>query len=76
MSEQRAAELLRQMLSAIAYCHERGIVHRDVRPGNFLFSSTEIDSDIKLVHFIFSHRLDSTNKLDNKIDLEQKIVMY
>jgi len=30
------AETFRQMVSAVASCHQRGIVHRDVKPGNFL----------------------------------------
>ena len=33
---ERLHEWARQMLSAMAYCHERGVVHRDIKPSNFL----------------------------------------
>lgn len=34
MPAERAAEILRQVCSGLAYAHERGVVHRDVSPAN------------------------------------------
>ena len=34
-TEKQAADLFKQMMSAIKYCHKNGIVHRDLKPKNY-----------------------------------------
>ncbi len=50
-SEQVAAYLFRQMLLGVAHCHERGVAHRDIKPDNFLFVSTDGEAHLKLADF-------------------------
>lgn len=50
-SEKDAAKVVRQMLKVAAECHLHGLVHRDMKPENFLFKSTKEDSPLKATDF-------------------------
>ncbi|KAL3779240.1 hypothetical protein HJC23_010887 [Cyclotella cryptica] len=50
-SEQQAARILHQILSAVSYMHKHSIVHRDIKPENILFETAEEDSPIKIIDF-------------------------
>jgi calcium-dependent protein kinase len=48
-SENEAAEIMTQVFSAIAHCHQRKIVHRDVKPENLLIDKVSSLDTEKLV---------------------------
>ncbi|OVA04924.1 Protein kinase domain [Macleaya cordata] len=50
-TEKDAAVIVRQMLRVAAQCHLHGLVHRDMKPENFLFKSTKEDSPLKATDF-------------------------
>ncbi|KAL4569033.1 hypothetical protein LXL04_024660 [Taraxacum kok-saghyz] len=50
-TEKDAAIVVRQMLKVAAECHLHGLVHRDMKPENFLFKSPNEDSHLKATDF-------------------------
>ena len=54
LKEKEIAKIFNQIMSAVAYCHEKGIVHRDLKLENILFATESPDSPIKIIDFGFS----------------------
>eukprot|EP00210_Caulerpa_lentillifera_P006940 g6635.t1 len=50
-SESTVVRIMRAVLRTLAQCHERNILHRDVKPGNFMFLKADPSSPIKAVDF-------------------------
>lgn len=55
-TEKHAADIMRQMLSAVKHLHEHGIVHRDLKPENYLMENKDDNSEVKLIDFGLSKR--------------------
>ena len=66
-SEKLAAESMKQILSAIQYCHSKKIVHRDLKPENILFDTKEESSTIKIIDFGTSRRIVGDQKLSQQL---------
>ena len=65
-SEDAAARLMKQLLSAVWYIHERQVVHRDIKPENIMFETRGELFNIKLIDFGVSMKLKdskSTNEI-------------
>ena len=62
-SEKVASCLFQQMLLAVQHCHENGVVHRDLKPDNFLFASTEGRTHLKIADFGLSTIIDSPDQI-------------
>lgn len=64
--EQDAVNIFRQILSAILYCHDNNIVHRDIKSDNILFNGRDCDSPIKLIDFGISVKFQRNTPLSDK----------
>ena len=49
--EADAGPLLKQVVSAVSFLHDKGIVHRDIKPDNLVFDAQNADAQIKLIDF-------------------------
>lgn len=63
LTEKQTAEYMKDLFSAVAYCHAQGIIHRDIKPENILITKT---NQIKLIDFGLS-RVRVSKTVENEI---------
>lgn len=61
MKEKEARAKFRQIVSAVQYCHQKHVIHRDLKAENLLLDA---DMNIKIADFGFSNEFSPGNKLD------------
>ncbi|KAK0056909.1 MAP/microtubule affinity-regulating kinase 3 [Biomphalaria pfeifferi] len=61
MKEKEARAKFRQIVSSVQYCHQKHIVHRDLKAENLLLDG---DMNIKIADYGFSNEFTPGNKLD------------
>lgn len=50
-SEFIVSKIMRQLLSAVSYCHARHIIHRDLKLENLVLETDDIESNLKIIDF-------------------------
>ena len=55
---EEAVKLLDSAATAVAYAHEQGVVHRDIKPGNLFFTETPTGVRLKVLDFGLAKILD------------------
>ena len=63
LSETTASYFMRQLLSAMFYCHSKKIVHRDLKPENLLMDKHASDANLKIIDFGISTILDAHDNI-------------
>ncbi|MGD9683463.1 MAG: serine/threonine protein kinase [Candidatus Obscuribacterales bacterium] len=64
MSESDAIEVVSQIMRGLAYAHQKGIFHRDLKPGNILVKGIGEDSpEVKIIDFGLARVSELTGRL-------------
>uniref|UniRef100_A0A8C0TYW8 Protein kinase domain-containing protein n=1 Tax=Cyanistes caeruleus TaxID=156563 RepID=A0A8C0TYW8_CYACU len=62
-SERDAAHVVKQILEAVSYLHQNGVVHRDLKPENLLYADLSPDAPLKIGDFGLSKIVDEQDTM-------------
>ncbi len=71
-----ALPIFRQVCSALAYAHERGIIHRDIKPGNIMLlesAGSGLGSSVKIVDFGIVKVLNSGEQIGQGLTMQGEV---
>lgn len=69
----RLENFLRQMLAGLSYVHQKGILHRDIKPGNFIVGD---DGTVKVLDFGIAKLLEAEDHKLTKTGTHIGTVLY
>ncbi|KOM36891.1 hypothetical protein LR48_Vigan03g027200 [Vigna angularis] len=64
-SEDDAKAVVVQILNVVTFCHLQGVVHRDRKPENFLYTKKDESSELKAIDFGLSDFVRPDERLDD-----------
>ncbi|KAF8951251.1 hypothetical protein CPC16_009096 [Podila verticillata] len=62
-TENNAATIMKEVISAIEYLHSKNVVHRDLKPENLLYKDNTPESKLMIVDFGISKTMDSEDQV-------------
>lgn len=66
LSEKETRDIMKNVLQAVAYCHENHVAHRDLKPENLLLTTPHEDAKVKIADFGFAKRVARNNSLSTR----------
>lgn len=66
LSPQETAEVMEQVLDALAHAHEQGVIHRDIKPANIMLVKTRTGIHAKVLDFGISTLASEARQQDYK----------
>jgi len=66
-SERYAASLMKQVFSAINYCHSNDVMHRDLKPENLLYADPSPLSALKVIDWGFAAKCGKNHKFTSVV---------
>lgn len=67
------AEIMSQVLDALAHAHEQGVIHRDIKPANIMLVQSGVKTHVKVLDFGIGTLVDEARQMDyNSITLSQE----
>nr|AAC13355.1 calcium-dependent protein kinase-b [Paramecium tetraurelia] len=66
-SEKMAADIMKQILAGVVHCHEKKVVHRDLKPENILFENKKPNSNLKIIDFGTSRKMETNQNLTKRL---------
>ncbi|SOV81309.1 calcium-dependent protein kinase 5 [Plasmodium sp. gorilla clade G3] len=66
-SEYEAYKIMKQIFSALYYCHSKNIMHRDLKPENILYVDKTEDSPIQIIDWGFASKCMNNHNLKSVV---------